>query len=379
MRVCFISTYPPTECGIATYTKYLSDEFKNCEKEVLIVTQEGGEGENVFATYSPLDSDISSKLFHVASKLTPDIINIQHEYGLFGADMGVQIVDFLIRCKLAGIPTVTTIHTVYKELENHFLIMLENIIGNSSGVIVHEPYQKQVLKKHFPQWEDKIFVFPHGIRELEPRKDAKKILGLEGKKVLLLAGYFRPSKGFDKIVKLFPRIAEQVDDVVLLVAGKMRGLEFAEYQTYFFELINNSPAADKIQVLRGQFPQHTFDLIMSAGDIMAMPYELGAQSGILAQSAAFYLPVVTSNIDSFKEWNDLVKGGLTAYNDNDYVKHIVKILSDDDYREQLRKNIKENTKDRKWLEMAKKHILLFEKYIQVPYGRGRYFYVPEGK
>lgn len=379
MRVCFISTYPPTECGIATYTQYLSDVVRELEKEVLIVTQEGGEGNQVFPTYTPLDNDISIKLFHVASKLTPDIINIQHEYGLFGSDMGVQIVDFLIRCRLAHIPTVTTLHTVYKELEPHFLTMLENIVGNSSGIIVHEGYQKETLKKHFPNWDDKVHVLPHGIRQVEPRKDAKKILGLEGKKVLLLAGYFRPSKGFHKIVELFPRIAEKVNDVVLLVAGKMRGLEFADYQRYFFELINESEAFDKIQVLRGQFPQHTFDAIMSAGDVLAMPYEIGAQSGIIAQSAAFYLPVVTSSISSFEDWNNWVKGGLTAYKDDDYVEHISRILNDDEYREKLRQNIKENTQDRKWLEMGKKHIRIFEKYIHVPYGRARYFYVPEGK
>lgn len=379
MRVCFISTYPPTECGIATYTQYLSDAVRDLDKEVVIVSQEGGEGANVFPTWSPLDNDISAKLFHVASKLTPDVINIQHEYGLFGSDMGVQIVDFLIRCKLANIPAVTTLHTVYRELEDHFLVMLENIIGNSSGIIVHENYQKDTLKKHFPQWDKKVHVLPHGIREVNSRNDAKKILGLEGKKILLLAGYFRPSKCFHKIVEVFPKIAEQVDNVVLLVAGKMRGLEFSDYQRYFFNLINTSPAFDQIQVLRGQFPQHTFDIIMSAGDVLGMPYEIGAQSGIMAQSAAFYLPVVTSDIPSFELWNEKIQGGLTAHDDDEYVDHIVKILKDNKYRQQLRNNIKKNTRSRKWLEMGKKHIRVFEKYIHVPYGRARYFYVPEGK
>lgn len=53
MRVCYISTYPPTECGIATYTQYLSDTIKECEKEVLVVSQEGAEGHNIFPTYTP--------------------------------------------------------------------------------------------------------------------------------------------------------------------------------------------------------------------------------------------------------------------------------------------------------------------------------------
>lgn len=71
MRVCYISTYPPTECGIATYTQFLSDAIKECDKEVLVVSQEGAEGHNIFPTYTPLDNDISIKLFHMASKLTP--------------------------------------------------------------------------------------------------------------------------------------------------------------------------------------------------------------------------------------------------------------------------------------------------------------------
>ena len=379
MRICYISTYPPTECGIATYTQYLSDAIRECEKEVSIISQNGAKGENVFPVYTPLDNDISVKLFHVASKLTPDIIHIEHEYGLFGSDAGVQITDFLLRCKLADLPTVTTLHTVYETIERTQGILLESILLSSSAIIVHEDYQKETLAKYFPEHDEKVFVQPHGVREVQIRDDAKKVLGLEGKKVLLLAGYFRPTKQFHKIVEIFPKIAEQLDNAVLLVAGKMRGLEFYEYQNEFFNLINNSPVFDKIQVLRGQFPQHTFDIIMSAANVLAMPYSVGAQSGILAQSAAFNLPVVTSDIPSFEKWNNEIKGGFTAYNDDEYVDYIIKILSDDNFEESLRTNIKNNTASRKWYEIAKEHIKIYEKVIKVPYGRGRYFYIPEGQ
>jgi hypothetical protein len=32
---------------------------------------------------------------------------------------------------------------------------------------------------------------------------------------------------------------------------------------------------------------------------------------------------------------------------------------------------------RKWHEIAKQHLLIYEKVIKVPYGRGKYFYIPE--
>ena len=101
MRICYISTYPPTECGIATYTQFLSNAVKECKKEVLVISQVGASGEKVFPVFSPSDSDISNKIFHIASKLTPDVIHIQHEFGLYGSEHGIQIIDFILRCKIA--------------------------------------------------------------------------------------------------------------------------------------------------------------------------------------------------------------------------------------------------------------------------------------
>jgi len=374
MRVCYISTYPPIECGIASYTKYLAESIQKLDQEVIIVSQNGAKGENVFPIYSPLDNDIATKLFHITSKLTPDVINIQHDYNLYGSDSGVQLLDFLYRCKIAQIPTVTTLHTLYEDMDRTQQIILESISSTSSAVIVHEPYQKETLANHFPKTGDKYFVIPHGVREATKVKDAKKILGLEGKKVILLTGYFRPSKGFHRIVKIFPEIAKELDDVVLLVTGKMRGLEFGEYRRYFFNLINSSPAIDKIMVLSGQFPQHTFDTIMSAADVLALPYEIGAQSGILAQSTAFNVPSVMSPLKSFVHWNNTVKGGMIAETDEEYKDSIIKILSDDNYRNELKNNLKLNKTPLLWPKIAGKHIEVYEQVVETLFTGSKLFY-----
>ncbi len=115
---------------------------------------------------------------------------------------------------------------------------------------------------------------------------------------------------------------------------------------------------------------------MSAADVITLPYETGGQSGIMAHASAFDIPVVTSDLESFKLWNKETKGGLTAYNDNDYVKHISKILSDNEFAKQLQNNIKKSNKLKYWDHIAKEHILLYEQVITVPYGKAKYFYVP---
>ena len=376
MRVCYVSTYPPIECGIASYTKYLSESVQSQNHEVIIVSQNGAKGDNVFPVYSPLDNDIATKLFHITSKLTPDVINIQHEYNLYGSDSGVQLLDFLYRCKIARLPTVTTLHTLYEDMDRTQQIILEGITSTSSAVIVHEEYQKETLANHFPKNREKYFVIPHGVRKVNPVADAKKILGLEGKKVILLTGYFRPSKGFHRIVKIFPEIAREMEDVVLLVTGKMRGLEFGEYRRYFFDLINSSPAIDKIMVLSGQFPQHTFDTIMSASDVLALPYEIGAQSGILAQSTAFDVPVVMSPLKSFTNWNESIKGGIIAETDEEYKDALIRLLTDDDYYNGLKKNIQTNKTNLLWPEIANKHLDVYGKIVETLFTGSKYLYIP---
>jgi len=376
MRICYISTYPPTECGIATYTQFLSDAVKEYRKEVVIISQVGASGEKVFPVFSPSDSDISNKMFHIASKLTPDVIHIQHEFGLYGSERGIQIIDFILRCKISDVPVVTTLHTINANAGRGEHIILENIIKNSSAIIVHEEYQKEIIDKEF-NLNDKIYVIPHGVRNCNHHSDAKELLNIKDNKVILLAGYFRPTKCFDKIVKLFPEIVKKIENAILLVAGKMRGLEYSDYQQYFFNLINNSPVKKNIHVLRGQFPQNTFDTIMSAADVMVLPYERGAQSGILAQSSAFNIPAVTSDLLSFKLWNEKCGGGLTAHNDKDYVEHIYNILTDKNLELKLKNNIKAYNKDLFWSEIAKKHFLIYEDVIKVPYGEAEYFYIPE--
>lgn len=379
MRIGFVSTYPPIECGIATYTSYLNEALRKIGNETFVVSPLGAHGAGVFASYRPGSTSMPTQIFDISAEFTPDIIHIQHEFGLYGPQKGVHVIALIVMYEIAGIPVVTTLHSVQEEPDHAESTLLRLIVSESSAVIVHEQFQKDTLVKHFGQ-EEKIHVIYHGIREVEIIKDAKKKLGIEGKKVILLCGYFRPTKGFIKIVKLMPEICKQANDVVLLVAGKARGLEFQEYQREFYEAINNSPVNDRIVVLRGQFPQHTFDTIVSASDIVVLPYVTGAQSGIMAQCFAFNKPVITSNLLAFRELVKRSNGGWICENNKEYIQNIIKILRDDDLYRTLQNNIKEYVKNySSETIVAQQHIEVYQPVVRIPYGRGKYVYWEEGK
>ncbi len=375
MRIGVISTYPPIECGIATYTKYLTDSLLRLEgNEIYIVSQFGGKGEKVYPAFHADDADLADKVFKMMVKFTPDIVHIQHEFGLFGPSQGVNCIPLVYRIKLAGVPVVMTLHSVYEDFSREKKIVTEALMRACDAVIVHEEYQKESILREIGAF-DNIRVIPHGAREVEPVPDAKRRIGIdENTKAILLCGYFRPTKGMDRIVRIFPKIAEKVENAVLVIAGKMRSTLYREHRDKFFHLVETSPVRDKIFVLRGQFPQKIFDTIMSSGDVVPMPYLEGSQSGVLAHCLAFGCPVVVSpDVRSLRETVSEVKCGMVAGDDDEFASHITKILKDDEFRAELSDNAREYVREViSWRLIAKKTMDVYGSLTKMPRGQAMY-------
>ncbi len=371
MRIGMVSTFPPIECGIGTYASYLVEELKKLHNEVYIVSQTGAEGERVYPVFNATDGDLAEKVFEAMIKFTPDVVHIQHEYGLFGKHMGVNVIPLLYKFKFAGIPVVVTLHSVYEDFNDKQALITDALLRISSAVIVHHNFQKDSLRATIKKGAN-IYIIPHGAREATLVPNAKKKLKVEGKKTILVTGYFRPNKGYDRVVKMFPDIVKEVPEAWLLIAGKTRLQEYGEYRDYFFRLIEESPARDRILVLRGQFPQKTLDTIISAADIVPMPYLTGAQSGIMAHCLAFGRPIVASPLKSFVETIEESKAGLIAEKDR-FVEAIVRILNDDKLARELSENALRFVKNRlSWKKIAQKTVKVYHRIVTTPYGRAKY-------
>ncbi|RUT79795.1 glycosyltransferase [Ancylomarina longa] len=373
MRIAYVSTYPPIECGLATYTKYLSDSVRRAGKEVFIFSQLGAQGKDVYEVYSPKANDIAGRLFFYVERLAPDIVHIEHEFGLFGDQRGVQIVEFLIRCNLSETPVVTTMHTVFEDLKFEEKIIVQHLLDLSSSIIVHESFQKDILLKNY-KISNPIHVIPHGVREVRRNENAKELLGLQGRDVLLLAGYIRSTKNFERIFNILPELIRKNKNMVLLMAARNRINEHSPYKLELYQKLKDQYYSDHIKVLFGKFPQSSLDNILCAADIMALPYIKGGQSGVLAQASAFHLPVVTSQLKSFKDWVLEVQGGLIAESDEDYIRHITNLFQDDDLRNQLKENIKISNKQRNWTVIGKQHLKLYNKLIKPPISNAEFYY-----
>jgi glycosyltransferase involved in cell wall biosynthesis len=246
------------------------------------------------------------------------------------------------------------------------------------GIIVHEEEHVNILRSVFDTDMEKIFLIEHGARVMTPVAGAKKKLNLENRKVILLTGYFRPTKCFDKIVELFPHIVKRVPDAWLVLASKLRLLELSMYRKMLIEKINGSPVKDRIEVFRGQFPQKTFDTILSACDIIVLPYIAGAQSGIMAHAMTFGKPLVTSNLEAFVATLEKSGAGFYAETDDEYVDRIVTLLTDEEVYNRFSRNAVNYVKEKiSWDIIADKTIQVYKQFERKPECRTRHVFVGE--
>jgi len=369
VRIGIISSFPPIECGIATYSQYLADALRKKGADVYIVCHKGGTGRQVFPAFDYEDGDIAEKAFQMMTRFTPDVVHIQHEFGLFGRHFGIAVVPLIIQFRLVRIPVITTLHTVYQEIPREQGIVLRAIAANSDRVIVHESYQAEALQKVLHASDvDKVEVIPHGAREVLPIPDAKRRLGLpEDKKILLLIGYFRPSKNFELVVDILPEIARRIPEAILVIAGKIRGTEHRDYRNMLFQKITESPVRDRIFILRGQLPQQTFDLILSAAEVVVLPYKISSQSGILAHCLAFGKPVVTSNTEVMKEIIGKQGVGLVCDSKEAYIEAISRILSEHRFAKRLSLNALTYVRETiAWSKVAERHLRLYRSVMDIP-------------
>ncbi|BCX81740.1 1,2-diacylglycerol 3-alpha-glucosyltransferase [Methylomarinovum caldicuralii] len=367
MRIGYISSYPPIECGIATYSAYLIDALREQGVDVYVVSHLGASGPQVFPAFN--ENDLDDKAYQVALRFTPDIVHVQHEFGLYGPHFGVNILPVIVKFRLIGVPVVTTLHTVYENPQPGHRVLIENILANSEQVIVHQDYQRRTLERLYPpQYSRKVTVIPHGARLVEPVADAKAKLGLPAdRKVILMIGYFRPSKNFELIIDLLPEILRRYPDALLVLAGKIRNQEYAEYRNQLFEHIRRSPARDHIRVILGQLRQETFDTILSAADVVVLPYRITSQSGILAHCLAFGRPVVTSDTPAMRELIRQSGAGLIVASDDRYAEAIAELLGDEakarSMGEAARRFVREKPA---WPLIARRHVELYEGLMTHP-------------
>ena len=227
-EILFITSYPPRECGIATYSldliKALNNKFTN-SFSLKVCALESGNPNRIYpdeVKYT-LDTNDLPRYVELAQAINVDehieIVLVQHEFGFFPYEGEDAFLPFLYR--LAK-PAIIVFHTVLPHPNESLREKVREIAAACASIIVMTKNSAQVLREDYDVPPEKIAVIAHGTH-LVPHLDKASLkdkYGLTGRKVLSTFGLLSSGKGIETTLDALPAIIKINPDVIFLAIGK---------------------------------------------------------------------------------------------------------------------------------------------------------------
>jgi glycosyltransferase involved in cell wall biosynthesis len=225
LKVLFIGTYVPKECGIATFTYDLlnsvSGEYNYVDCEVIALNDPAETYDYPDEVVFQIEKDKIEDYYRAAdyiNKSNADIVCLQHEFGLFWGDAGDYIFALLSKIKK---PTMTTMHTVIREPDLVYRRSTERLIKYSEKLIIMSQTAVEILKDVYNIPMEKIELIFHGLPDY-PFNNCdkyKKMLNLKGSPLVLTFGLLSQNKGIESILEALPEVVNLYPDLVYLILG----------------------------------------------------------------------------------------------------------------------------------------------------------------
>jgi glycosyltransferase involved in cell wall biosynthesis len=311
-RVLYFSTYPPTECGLATFTQDLASAVAswNLTQPAVIAIEQGGEKtstrppEVLFVVRRDHELDYI-KAAKMASNVA-DVVSIQHEFGIFGGENGEFVLTFLKHLKKHS---VVTLHTVLSHPDPGKLAIIREMSCYVDAFVCMNRLAIPILERVYGLPPHKISYIPHGAPHHVPEdKDgAKSLLGLSGRTVLSTFGLLSPGKGIEYAIEALSGVVRRFPNVLYLILGethpKEREKQGESYRVFLEEKVRRLGLEDHVHFVNRYLSQEELVQYLAATDIYLTPYLNPEQvtSGTLTYALRFGKIVISTPYLSARE------------------------------------------------------------------------------
>ncbi|RPI10770.1 MAG: glycosyltransferase, partial [Acidobacteriales bacterium] len=372
MKLAYIGTYPPRECGIGTFTRNLfrsmvinNGIIKDSIDGFIVAMNDHDQTYNY-----PEEVKFTIRQEHQRDYLSAvkfinlsgaDLCILEHEFGIFGGQDGVYILSLLHRLE---IPLIVTLHTIIKAPSYNERAILVEICRMADKLIVMSHKGIEFLTSIYNLDPEKIVFTDHGVPDLQfSQVQSKEEFNLENKKVLLTFGFIGRNKGIETVIKALPKVIEKYPDVLYMVLGKTHPniLRYAgeEYRNYLQLLVQSLNLNNNVFFLNEYISQKELFKYLSAADIYITPYTNEAQitSGTLSYAIGAGSAVVSTPYWHASELLADGRGKLFDFNDSIGLSAILlDLLDNPDELSNIRKKAHEYGKKITWPKTGEKYI-----------------------
>ncbi len=327
--------------------------------------------EDDIASYEKAADHINSSDF--------DLVNVQHEFGLFGGTWGEYLLTFLERLNK---PVVTTMHTTLfpdasifqtPESADAHNRVVNGIAQASSAIVVMTNMAAHILQESYGVKEDKIKVIPHGSPSFPfvPSGSAKKDLRLEGRTVLSTFGLLSQDKGIHHAIKALPEIVKEHPDLLYLIIGvthpQVRMSEGEKYRKRLLQLVYRLNLRNNVRFHNRFLSKDELIQYLQATDVYICPYIKKEQlsSGTVTYALGAGKPIISTPFYYAEELLAEGRGILCKFNSPRSITDGIKDLLDNpEKKARIEKLAYEHGQSMTWPRVASKYADLFKEFAQ---------------
>lgn len=342
IKIACIGNYPPRNCGIATFTEHLTEAIGSAgddrvEAETFIVAmndQEYDYPEEVrFAIRQGHQRDYL-KAARDINYSDADVCLLQHEFGIFGGDDGVYILQLLHRLQ---IPFMVTLHTVLKNPTPGQKAIIQDFGRHAAKIIVMSRLAVEFLTEIYGVPAEKIVIIEHGVPvfDFDNHELYKEKFNISGRRALLTFGLLGRNKGIETVIKALPAVVKRHPDLIYMVLGKTHPhvvkTAGEEYRIYLQRMVNELELEEHVYFKDQFVSEEELVEYLSASDIYVTPYLTEAQitSGTLAYAVGAGAAVLSTPYWHACELLAEGRGRLFDFKDSAQLANILNELLDD--------------------------------------------------
>jgi len=370
-----VSTYPPRECGIANFTKDLTDavdQLHEFRPSVVIAINEKGAiykyDRRVRFQIERDSIDDYVQAAHYANLSKVDLVNLQHEFGLFGGEWGKYINSLLADLQK---PVVTTLHTIVPNFGSDARTVLERIAENSSSIVVMTKTALQLLDNCEIKRE-KIDVIPHGCPDVPfvTSEKPKDSLGLRGRIVLSTFGLISRGKGIQYAIRALSSIVKREPRILYLIIGEthpeVRKFEGERYRKRLMRLVDELKLGKHVRFYNRFLSKRELMRYLQATDIYITPYVDRNQisSGTLVYALGTGKAIISTPYLHAEEALADGRGLICKFrNPASIAENINRLLENPQQKLSLEKKAYAYSRNFTWPKVAEKYAKLFNRVL----------------
>jgi glycosyltransferase involved in cell wall biosynthesis len=294
----FLSTYPSTECGLATFTAALLAELRDRSSAtrvgVVRVVDQPRRSTRDEVVHHLVTGSPGGEAEAAAILNNFDVAVVQHEYGIYGGPDGNQILAILERLT---VPVIVILHTVLVAPTPHQREVLERVVAMADAVVTMTPTARRRLFEGYKVDRDRVALIPHGAPD---NRSPERQAPAGSRPTILTWGLLGPGKGVEWAIDALVELRDLDPAPRYLVVGETHPkVVEREGETYRHSLMARADAAGvgHLVEFEGQYLDvKALNRVVAGADIVILPYDSLEQvtSGVLVEALAAGKPIIAT-------------------------------------------------------------------------------------